>query len=159
MHDVLTLVSGFYFTILGVFIASSPKTGTHNKIRPVLNFPFDLFIRLWTQTDGDFHPLQKQLLFKTMDMSLDRSFKRFVKVELGEFAIFIATRRPGTPATEDNQGLSETCTASALGKAIKEGETSICSCLRIFLLPFFLRGQRELRWNQLQCLMNNLKPR
>ena len=33
-------------------------------------------------------------------------------------------RRPGTSATEDNQGLSETCTASALGKAIVEGKTN-----------------------------------
>ena len=33
------------------------------------------------------------------------------------------------------------------------------SLIRIFMIPFILRGQRELRWNQLQCLMNNLKPR
>ena len=27
------------------------------------------------------------------------------------------------------------------------------------MIPLIHRGQREVRWNQLQCLMNNLKPR
>ena len=48
-------------------------------------------------------------------------------------SLSIITRRPGTAATEDNQGLSETCTASALGKAIVEGKQT-------FYILVFLRN-------------------
>ena len=63
--------------MLSGFIASSPEDAAYNnKIRPVLNSPLKLFIR-YSPLDSD---SQIQLL-KTMDMSLDRSLRRFVNTE------------------------------------------------------------------------------
>ena len=68
--------------MLGVFESTPKDAADNNKIRLVLNSLLELFIR-YSPVDSDsyFPPLHNRLLIKTMDMSLDRSLRRFVKAD------------------------------------------------------------------------------